>query len=44
MKNYPTVVLKKGKEKSLERFHPWIFFRSNKNAARRIKGGGFGTS
>lgn len=25
MKNYPTIVLKKGKEKSLERFHPWIF-------------------
>ncbi|MBK6266561.1 class I SAM-dependent rRNA methyltransferase [Marivirga sp. S37H4] len=23
--NYPTIILKKGKEKSLERFHPWIF-------------------
>ena len=25
MLNYPEIVLKKGKEKSLERFHPWIF-------------------
>jgi len=23
--NYPAVILKRGKEKSLERFHPWIF-------------------
>ena len=25
MKNYKTIVLKRGKEESLQRFHPWVF-------------------
>ncbi len=39
MKNYPTVVLKKGKEKSLERFHPWIFSGAIKTLPEELKEG-----
>ncbi len=39
MKNYPTIVLKKGKEKSLERFHPWIFSGAIKTLPEELKEG-----
>ena len=34
MKNYPRIILKKGKEAALKRFHPWLF----SGAIYRIKG------
>ncbi len=41
MINYPTVILKKGKEKSLERFHPWIFSGAIKTLPEGINEGDF---
>jgi len=37
--SYPTIVLKKGKEKSLERFHPWIFSGAIKSLPEDIEEG-----
>lgn len=41
MKNYPIVVLKKGKEKSLERFHPWIFSGAIQILPKELEEGDF---
>lgn len=37
--NYPRITLKKGREKSLLRFHPWIFSGAIEHISREIKDG-----
>jgi 23S rRNA (cytosine1962-C5)-methyltransferase len=36
---YPKVIIRKGREKSLERFHPWVFSGSIESAERNLMDG-----
>ncbi len=37
--NYPSVTIKNGREKSIKRFHPWVFSGSIDSAERELKEG-----
>lgn len=39
MSDYPTITIRKGREKSLQRFHPWVFSGSIHSASRELEEG-----
>jgi len=39
MKNYPSIILKKGKEEAVKRFHPWIFSGAIQKIDKNISDG-----